>query len=86
MNNEQRLKAVIDSDADFWPVVEDIMNEYSAKIYQAIYPVYSATAPMIVTILRKYADEIERIDPDTKEIAEGLMGWSSRSADKPEEE
>lgn len=54
-------------------VLKEVMTEYSVKISQAIQPLSVETAPIVVAILREYAEEIETMDPETKKHAEQLM-------------
>lgn len=53
-------------------LVERGLQHYSEKIINAISPYAKADAGLIVLVLRHLADEVERGNPGTKELYEGM--------------
>ncbi|MPN13955.1 hypothetical protein SDC9_161281 [bioreactor metagenome] len=54
-------------------VIQEALEEYSTKVAKAIQPISNVTAPIIVAVLREYAEEIEKINPEIKNVVEQLM-------------
>ena len=53
-------------------LVERGLQHYSGKIINAISPYAKADAGLIVLVLRRLADEVERSNPGAKELYEGM--------------
>lgn len=71
-NNTKKLIMAANGEIPSKGVIDEVARDISIRINQAIMPVSSATAPIVVAMLREYADEIEKLDPGCKKVVEEL--------------
>lgn len=73
MDNIEKLRLAVQGTLPENEVFTEVLMDYAEKVSAAIQPLSLETAPFIVAILRSYANKIEKLHSEVKEIAEALM-------------
>ena len=73
MDNVKKLRLAVQGTLPENEVFTEVLMDYAEKVSAAIQPLSLETAPFIVVILRNYANEVEKLHPEVKEVAEALM-------------
>lgn len=58
-----------DDEGVFFEKLDRLLVAVSENIAEAINPVKEASAPILICILRRYADQIGKVYPDAEEVA-----------------
>lgn len=73
MDNVKKLHLAVQGTLPENEVFAEVLMDYAEKVSAAIQPLSLETAPFVVAVLRNYADEVEKLHPGVKGVAEALM-------------
>lgn len=70
MDNHDKLILAALGELPRAKTLQEVARDYSRRIRDAVMPVSVVTAPIVVSLLTQYAEEIKKIGPGIAEAAE----------------